>query len=204
MPLQNNNRLSRTSNPPDAGEPATPVTVSEEPRGVQLPPYLVRTYWWAYLHPVGIRVFERQWLVNLILWGNFRRLRDAAVQEIGTGPGSRVLQVACVYGNFSEHVLERVGSGSRLDVVDVAPAQLKNLDRKLPPSPNLHLHLQDSTHLLFEDASFDTVILFFLLHEQPAEAKRESLGQALRVLKPGGAWWSWTTTRRRISTPCAT
>ena len=40
--------------------------------------YLKRHYWWAYVHPNAVRVFERDWLVNLILWGNYPRLRNAA------------------------------------------------------------------------------------------------------------------------------
>ena len=41
-----------------------------------IPGYLHETYWWAYVHPNAVRLFERQWLVNLILWGNFAKLRD--------------------------------------------------------------------------------------------------------------------------------
>jgi hypothetical protein len=48
-----------------------------------IPEYLHNTYWWAYLHPRAVHIFERQWLVNLILWGNFAKLRDAALQEMG-------------------------------------------------------------------------------------------------------------------------
>ena len=49
---------------------------------VSLPRYLEDIYWWAYLHPRAVRIFERQWLVNLILWGNYARLRDAALAEL--------------------------------------------------------------------------------------------------------------------------
>ena len=52
-------------------------------RETDIPDYLQRVYWWAYLHPNAVRLFEREWLVNLILWGNFARLRDAALAEFG-------------------------------------------------------------------------------------------------------------------------
>ena len=32
-----------------------------------IPDYLEKVYWWAYLHPKAVHVFERDWLVNLIL-----------------------------------------------------------------------------------------------------------------------------------------
>ncbi len=101
-------------------------------RAAAIPQYLHDTYWWAYVHPNAVRFFERQWLVNLILWGNFARLRDTALDSLGETIPGRTLQVACVYGDFTPRLALRVprGEGS-LDVVDVLPIQLTNLRRKL-------------------------------------------------------------------------
>jgi ubiquinone/menaquinone biosynthesis C-methylase UbiE len=40
--------------------------------------------------------------------------------------------------------------------------------------------------MLFEDASRDYVVVFFLLHEQPEEVRRKTIAEALRITKPGG------------------
>jgi ubiquinone/menaquinone biosynthesis C-methylase UbiE len=133
-----------------------------------------------------VQIFERQWLVNLILWGNFARLRDAALQELGQVISGSVLQVACVYGDFTEHLARRLGPGGSLDVVDVAPIQIKNLQAKLSRPEQVRASLQDSTALRFADASHDAVVVFFLLHEQPAEVRLKTIAEALRVTKPGG------------------
>jgi ubiquinone/menaquinone biosynthesis C-methylase UbiE len=151
-----------------------------------VPAYLTDTYWWAYIHPNAVNIFERQWLVNLILWGNFARLRDAALAELGREIAGRTLQVACVYGDFSAHLANRIAPGGALDIVDVLPIQLTNLRRKLPAEVPVTVYQRDSTALGFADASYDQVIVFFLLHEQPAEARRETLREAIRVTKPGG------------------
>ncbi len=151
-----------------------------------VPAYLSDTYWWAYIHPKAVNIFERQWLVNLILWGNFSRLRDAALAELGREITGRTLQVACVYGDFSAHLANRIAPGGALDIVDVLPIQLTNLKRKLPAEIPVTIYQRDSTALGFADASYDQVIVFFLLHEQPAEARRETLREAIRVTKPGG------------------
>jgi ubiquinone/menaquinone biosynthesis C-methylase UbiE len=147
---------------------------------------LQSTYWWAYLHPRAVHIFERQWLVNLILWGNFSKLRDAALQEIGDVINGKVLQVACVYGDFTEHLVRRLGPAGTLDVVDVAPIQIKNLQTKLTNPEHVTASLQDSTALQFADGSRDAVVVFFLLHEQPAEVRVKTISEALRVTKPGG------------------
>lgn len=153
---------------------------------VPLPLYLEQTYWWAYLHPRGVRLFERQWLVNLILWGNYRRLHEAALEEMSPPIGGRTLQVACVYGDFTAQLAWRLGPGGCLDVVDVAPIQLDNLRRKLGSQPGVSLHHRDSADLGFRDASYDQVIVFFLLHEQPEHIRAQTVAEALRVVRPGG------------------
>ena len=116
---------------------------------VAVPGYLSRTYWWAYLHPRAVHVFERQWLVNLILWGNFKRLSDAALNALGTRLTGLTLQVACVYGDLTNRLAERVGPDARLDVVDVLPIQLYNLARKLPLDAPVTLLHGDSARLTF-------------------------------------------------------
>ncbi|MBF0368895.1 MAG: class I SAM-dependent methyltransferase [Magnetococcales bacterium] len=165
-------------------EPGFPtIRISPE---LGVPDYLEQTYWWAYLHPKGVRFFERQWLVNLILWGNYSRLRDAALTEAKERASGRTLQVACVYGDFTPLLGQCLGRDGRLDVVDVAPVQLKNLSCKIQGSRNIFLNHQDSTQLEFEDGTFDQVVLFFLLHEQPTAARVKSISEALRVTRPGG------------------
>ena len=150
-----------------------------------VPAYLNETYWWAYVHPNAVRFFERQWLVNLILWGNFAKLRDAALDELGRSLPGRTLQVACVYGDFTPRVADRLGSEGSLDVVDVLPIQLANLRRKLPAAAQVNLVNRDASDLGLADGSYDRAILFFLLHEMPLEVRRGTLSEAIRVLKPG-------------------
>jgi len=151
-----------------------------------VPTYLERHYWWAYVHPKAVRVFERQWLVNVILWGNFGRLRDAALDSLGKPINGRILQVACVYGNLTQHLVERLHKDARLDVVDILPVQLENLARKLKSTDQTTLELNDSADLKVPDGHYDQVLVFFLLHEQPLETRRKTVAEALRVTKPGG------------------
>jgi len=151
-----------------------------------IPAYLNETYWWAYVHPHAVRFFERQWLVNLILWGNFGRLRDAALDTLGNPVNGRTLQIACVYGDLTRRLAARIAPEARLDIVDVLPIQLQNAARKLPHDAPVSLFHGDSSALPFESASYDQALLFFLLHEQPEDVRRATLAEALRVVKPGG------------------
>jgi len=156
------------------------------PRALAIPKYLEQVYWWAYVHPKAVHVFEREWLVNLILFGNYGRLRDAALADLGATVQGKTLQVACVYGNLTPKLRQRLAPDARLDVVDILPVQLKNLVAKLPADERVAVIQSDSSSLAAPDASYDQVLMFFLLHEQPEAVRRGTLAEALRVVKPGG------------------
>ena len=152
-----------------------------------IPDYLQDTYWWAYLHPKSFWFFEREWVVNLILWGNMRKLTNAVLDEMDLQPQSSVLQVACVYGDFSNRLASHLApTHSRLSVVDVAPIQLRNVEKKLDGQDNVSVHHQDSTCMSFPAESFEETVVFFLLHEQPEHARRKTVAEAIRVTRPGG------------------
>lgn len=156
------------------------------PADLQVPYYLNAHYWWAYIHPRAVQLFERQWLVNLILWGNYARLRDAVLDEMGDSLPGRTLQVACVYGDLTTRLGARVAEGGRMDVVDVLPIQLRNLRQKLPRNTAVRLLAMDSASLNLPDASYDRALIFFLLHEQPRHYRERTLSELFRVVKPGG------------------
>lgn len=40
--------------------------------------------------------------------------------------------------------------------------------------------------MTFPDATFEETVVFFLLHEQPEEARRRTIEEAMRVTRPGG------------------
>jgi ubiquinone/menaquinone biosynthesis C-methylase UbiE len=151
-----------------------------------VPRYLEQTYWWAYVHPHAVRLFERNWLVSAILFGNYARLRTAALDALGVTVTGHTLQLACVYGNLTAELLQRLEAGARLDVIDVLPVQLANLAAKLPADPRVALLHGDASRLACADAHYDQVLLFFLLHEQPDNVRRATLAEALRVVRPGG------------------
>ena len=151
-----------------------------------LPDYLRDTYHWAYLNHRTLPWLDRHWVVSAILWGNANRLMREAVAEFS--PGQRVLQAACVYGDFSRRLLDRLTDKGKLVVADVAPIQLNNLQRKLTGQSNVQFLCRDLGH---EDglaglAEFDSICCFFLLHELPADARHRVVDRLLARVRVGG------------------
>jgi len=162
-----------------AVERGAAVTLPDRPA---IPDYLRDTYHWAYLSRVGRAVFDRRAMVCAILWGNARRLMADAAAEFEAG--ARVLQTACVYGDFSARLAEQVGPDGRLEVIDVAPMQVANCRRKLAGYPQVKLRVADTAS--HEGNGYDGVCCFFLLHEVPEDYKRRIVDRVLDGLRPGG------------------
>ena len=155
--------------------------------GAVVPTYLEKNYWWAYVRPSAVRFWDRPWLIDLILFGKYKTLRDEVLKEFGLAVSGKTLQISCCYGELTPRLFGHVEKGGgTLDVVDVLPVQLKNLKRKLPRDAAVQTFPMDAASLNFPDASYDQVLVFFLLHEEPQEYREKTIREALRVLKPGG------------------
>ncbi|CAK0737831.1 Methyltransferase [Gammaproteobacteria bacterium] len=172
--------LASTPEPVTLGDSNLLVNTSQPPPGI--PDYLQRTYHWAYLSDLGQLLLDRPIVVSTILWGNARRLMTAAAAEFA--PGQRVLQSACVYGDFSPILARRVGPSGQLTVIDVAPIQTSNCQRKLHPYPHAKVRVADAAAPLAEDV--DGVCCFFLLHEVPEDYKVRIVDNLLGTVAPGG------------------
>jgi len=152
-----------------------------------LPEYLVRHYWWAYLWRVGVWFFDHQPIINAILFGQYRTLCQRALQACTTDrPEGRLLQLTCVYGGLTPALLEAVSDD--LYLMDVAEIQLATARRKLngAESKRLRAARMNAERLAYRDDAFATILVFFLLHELPPEARERALREAVRVLRPGG------------------
>jgi SAM-dependent methyltransferase len=170
-----------TDNPVSLSRPGCPLLNME---GIvpDLPAYLEDVYSWAYLSPRNLALLDRPLVVSAILWGNYRKLLRATLGEVR--PGQRVLQPACVYGDFSPRLAAHVGRDGYLEVADVAPIQIANCRRKLKPYRQASVRLRDAADAGSGD--FDVVCCFFLLHELPDAYKRKVVDALLDRVGPGG------------------
>ncbi|MDQ6971596.1 MAG: methyltransferase domain-containing protein, partial [Mariprofundaceae bacterium] len=151
-----------------------------------VPWYLARHYWWAYLWKHSIWFFDHQPIINAILFGNYRKLQAMTLPYITTDPAHRVLQLTCVYGELTGKLLKRLPQG--MTIVDACTAQLELAKRKTADSTHpLHCIRLNAESLSFADNSFDQIIVFFLFHEMPHDARLRCINEIARTLRPGGS-----------------
>jgi ubiquinone/menaquinone biosynthesis C-methylase UbiE len=148
------------------------------------PEYLVRNYWWAYLSPAGVWFFSHHTIINLILFGQYRTILSALTARLGSTPCRRMLQLTCAYGDLTPTLADLT---EELHLNDVAAIQLRLARSALSKrSRTAQMARMNAESLAYAADSFDTLIIFFLLHELPAAARQRALEEALRVLKPNG------------------
>lgn len=163
----------------------TPIAVAANDSAggdAAIPDYLRRVYAWAYLNPFSVWLFDRPWVVNLILWGNSRRLQRALFAELA--PGQRVFQSSSVYGDLLPRMADSIGPGGALEVIDVAPVQLGICCRKLAAYPWATVRRADAANP--GAGGHDVAVSFFLLHEMPDGYKCAVVDALLAAVAPGG------------------
>lgn len=164
-----------------ATRPSTPVSTSPN---LALPDYLVRYYRWAYLWPFAVWFFDHQPIINAILFGNYRRIMDETRRLMDPATAGKTLQIAAVYGKLTPTLAAEI---DELHLAEIAPVQIRAAERKLAMAGlSAHLARMNAESLHYDENSFDTALMFLLLHELTPEARGNSLREAIRVLRPGG------------------
>ena len=158
------------------------ATRPAELRPPRIPGYLREIYAWAYLNPRSVRLLDNRVIAAAILWGNYRRLSDAAIGELQ--PGMRVLQPACAYGDVAPRLAAALGPSGHLEMADVAPVQLRKVRPKLARFAHTRLAHRDAADT--PRGRFDAVNCFFLIHEIPAVHRRRVVDALLGAVVPGG------------------
>lgn len=151
-----------------------------------MPEYLVRHYWWAYLWRWGIWLFDHQPIINAILFGQYERLLHKTLAQVERAPNARILQLTCVYGKLTPALLARTRGDIHL--CDIATGQLQLARRKTRhAAARCQLTRMNAECLGYSNDAFDQVIVFFLFHEMPTEARQHAYAEIARVLRPGGS-----------------
>lgn len=151
-----------------------------------VPEYLARYYWWAYLWDRSIWFFDHQPVINAILFGQYDALLKKTLARVERKPDARLLQLTCVYGKLTPSLLDY--TGNEVHLCDVAAGQLRLARGKTRGvADRCHLARMNAESLAYANDAFDQVILFFLFHELPVEARQNTYNEIARVVKTGGS-----------------
>ena len=111
---------------------------------------------------------------------------EKMVDRIDIREGMRVLEVGPGPGTFTIEAARRVGGQGRVSVIDIQPAVISRLVRRLQREriSNATTKVASAGKLPFADKTFDRVFMVAVLGEIPD--KHQALVEAQRVLKDSG------------------
>jgi ubiquinone/menaquinone biosynthesis C-methylase UbiE len=114
-------------------------------------------------------------------------MRRRTLALAGLQRGERVLDVGCGTGVLTRLAAEAIGPAGTAVGIDPGPAMIGVARLKaVRTRSRAKFELGVIERLSFGDGTFDVVLSSFMLHHLPADVKRAGLGEAWRVLKPGG------------------
>ncbi len=151
-----------------------------------------------FLYQVLIRIIRKLYhfpapaFIGRFLDSDLRRWvqpPDKLIERSGIKPGMTVVDLGCGSGAFTAFVARAVGEQGKVCAVDIQPAMLKQLERKLSKAEyedisNIELKQAGAYGLPFEDESLDLIYMVTVLVEILDRGK--ALREIKRVLKPGG------------------
>jgi len=128
-----------------------------------------------------------------------QRRHEAAVMERfgGRVEGGRVLEIGCGRGVGTEIIFERFGA-REVHAFDVDPDMIARARKRLSgySANRLSLFVGDAAAIEADDASYDAVFDFGIIHHVPAWQR--AVAEVARVLKPGGRFFFEEVTKRAL------
>ena len=124
------------------------------------------------------------WLCQSAGWkGTIKQRVPWALKDMELG--AKLLEIGPGYGVTTDLLLPLV---ENLTCVEIDPVLAQALDRRMS-GRNVVVLCEDATSLSLNDASFDAVVSFTMLHHVPSPMLQDILlAEVARVLRPGGVF----------------
>ncbi len=146
--------------------------------------------YWIYRSPLLIWLLDRQFISSVILLFQYHRLvKRVLAPACARREGKRILQVSCVFGNFTQKLAACYHKLGEVFIFDIMHSEVRHASRKLAANKEhggCCFFQGDAASMPFQAGIFDYVVSFFLFHELPPAMKQGVFAECLRVLKPGG------------------
>lgn len=130
------------------------------------------------------------------LWSSFARRTILPWALQGVRLSGDVLELGGGSGGMAGGMAQTF-PGIRVTTTDVDPAMVEAARRRLDGLAGVEARQADATALPFPDGSFDQVTSFLMLHH--VGDWRGALGEAARVLRPGGVLVGYDLTRTTLA-----
>jgi ubiquinone/menaquinone biosynthesis C-methylase UbiE len=148
--------------------------------------------------PGRAEAFAALLFTNLLLSPLYRRYVD----EMGLRGDERVLDYGSGSGAAARHLARRVrAGGGRLCCMDVSARWQAVIRKVLRDFPDVEFRLGDVRAMGLPAASFDVVLVHWMLHDVPPWDRPSIVAELARLLRPGGRLFSREPTAAKHGMP---
>ena len=116
------------------------------------------------------------------------RVAGSLLERVVLPPEPHCLEIGCGQGAVTRLLVEQYGA--RVVASDYDPAQVALVRERLADLDEVEVHSVDARAMPFDDAQFDGVFSFQVMHHIPG-GWHQVVAETARVLKPGG-WFVFT------------
>lgn len=156
------------------------------------PPYYRQNFHYqtdGWLSDESADIYDHQ--VEALFTGAADAMRRAALAEIARELRGRdqrrvrLLDLACGTGRFTAQIM-RAFPRLQASAIDMSPNYTAKAREMLAPWPHVDVMAGAGEALPLADDSFDVIVSVYLFHELPVKVREAVIGEAARVLRPGG------------------
>jgi len=134
---------------------------------------------------------DNQIVLNLLTCWQHQTLGNRVVQELRYLKSQKgnisILQVGFIPGSLSNNIAQLISSEGKLTIVDPLSFQIERAKKKLARFQNVEFIEGIGENIPYSANTFDVIIIFFLFHEVPVDARQKILGESLRILHTDGS-----------------
>lgn len=147
-----------------------------------IPEYLSSVYGKRYFHPFAAEMLGSETAAWIKSFFCHKKLVKCVTDEIF--PGKDVLQLGIASGRLEQEIVQHMKGKGHYCIEDVSIEQIDAMKARVREWLDIIIKERDFT--ILDERRYDTVVLYFVLHELPDKRKRAVLKRAFDTLNPAG------------------
>jgi len=150
---------------------------------------LAKLYPDSHVEIKGILARYYEYFLNIGTLGRYRKFIARAVSDMNIAPGDKILDLGAGGGYNASFMKKYLGEDGEIVGLDVSEDGISRFRQKFGDVPNIRIENRRIDKPLPYESEFDMVFTSFVIHGLPHSARKKTLENVKKALKPGGKFF---------------